>query len=205
MKSAEFITEGTEIFIGDDSAVGPVIAKRIAKRGGPIVQMYITKDEWNQIKNEPANTETYEYDVATAETIINDMVSHGSTVKWKTAADFNRDARELENHRFRNNPDVAHGFDAAIDDTRTKAKHIAKSGLSIAEDNEQDISKVTKLLRRYKAFKYYDADIDVKMQGSIKYIVVNLNRHGVEDGELYDMLLSMKTSPNVHIQVVNNQ
>lgn len=130
MKSAEFITEGTEIFVGDDDTFAPVIAKRIAKRGGPIIQMYITKAEWEQVKNQPANTETYEYDVATAETIITDMVSRGAKVVWKTAADFNRDARELETHRFRNDPDVAHGFDKAIDDTRTKAKHMAKSGLT---------------------------------------------------------------------------
>ena len=126
MKSAEFITEGTEIFVDG----GEVIAKRISRRDGPEIQMFISKEQWEQVKNQPANTETHEYDVATAETIIKDMVNHGSTVKWKTAADLNRDARELENHRFRNDPDVSHGFDRAIDDTRSKARDAAKSGLT---------------------------------------------------------------------------
>ena len=132
MKSAEFITEGTEIFVGD----GEVIAKRISRRGGPEVQMFITKDQWEQIKNQPANTETMDYDVATADTIIKDMVSRGSKVKWKTAADFNQDARDMEQHRFRNDPDVAHGFDSAIADTRSKAKHMAKSGISAVPKNK---------------------------------------------------------------------
>jgi len=125
MRAKDFIAEGTEIFVGD----GDVIAKRIAKFGGPIIQMFITKDEWESIKGQQANTEMHEYDVATAETIINDMVKRGATVKWKTAADFNKDARDLESHRFRNDPEVAHGFDSSIQQAKDKARDVTKSTL----------------------------------------------------------------------------
>ena len=67
-----------------------------------------------------------------------------------------------------------------------------------------DLAKVTKLLKQYNAFKYYDAEIDVKTQYNVTYIIVDLGRDGVEDEELYDMLMSMKLSPDVYVRVVNS-
>ena len=130
MKASEFITEGTEIFINRDGREY-IFAKRIAQGHGkgPAVLMFITKDEWEQIKNQRANTETLGYDVATADMIVKDMVKKGSAVIWKTAAEFNADARELENHRFRNDPEVSQGFDQSIDDSRSKASAVTKSSI----------------------------------------------------------------------------
>ena len=128
MRAQEFITEGTEIFVGDD-----VFAKRLSTREGPIVQMFITKDEWDAIKGEQANTETMGYDIATAEMIVKDMVNKGATVKWKTAADFNKDARDLENHRFANDPEVAGGFAQAADTARGKAKATNKANIGVVK------------------------------------------------------------------------
>jgi len=127
MKIFEFIIEGTEIFAGD----GEVFAKRISKQGGPVIQMFITKDEWEYIKGQQANTEMMSYDLSTAEMIIKDMVKNGATVNWKTAADFNKDARDLESHRFANDPEVKHGFNQAAGTARSKAKDLTKAGMKV--------------------------------------------------------------------------
>ena len=65
MRDKEFIVEGTEIHTAD----GEVFAKRTSRGKGnpPAVRMFITKDEWENIKGQQANTETMDYDVATAE------------------------------------------------------------------------------------------------------------------------------------------
>jgi len=127
MKSAEFIVEGTEIVVGDQ-----VVAKRSARGGdlGPAIHMAVTKDEWDRVKGQRANTDIQSYDIATAETIVNDMVKQGGEIIWKSAAEYNADARELENHRFRNNADVQSGFAAAINSTRDNASATAKASLS---------------------------------------------------------------------------
>jgi hypothetical protein len=126
MRAKDFITEGTEIFIHGDHRHGDnVIAKRTSRGAGkpPAIRMFVTKDEWKGIKDKQANTETMEYDVATAEMIIKDMVKAGGEVIWKTAADWNQDARDIESHRF---ADMLGGL---ADQYRGKAKAVSKSEL----------------------------------------------------------------------------
>ena len=127
MRALEFIIEGTEIFVGDDY----VFAKRMArgKSKGPAIQMLITKNEWENIKHQQANTDRHNYDVATAEMIVKDMVNQGAEVIWKTAAEFNQDARDLENHRFKDHPDVGYGLSQMAAGDRRNAKQTNKSSL----------------------------------------------------------------------------
>ena len=125
MKLTELLNEGTELELHD----GTVIAKRVSLRDGPAVQMFVTKDRWNEIKNQQANIEGQSYDLATAESIVNDWVKDGAEVQWKTAADFNKDARDLEQHRFRNDPNLRQAFDQEIDRSRSAARDVTRRSL----------------------------------------------------------------------------
>ena len=129
MKAREFIIEGTELFINDDTRDGYVFAKRtsLGLGKGTALRMFITQDEWADIKNLQANTETRDYDIATADMIVKDMIKNGSKLVWKTAADFNADAREMENHRFAK--DMPGVFQAQADKSRSQAKSVAKSSI----------------------------------------------------------------------------
>lgn len=132
MRAKEFITEGTEIFVhGDDRHGDDIIAKRTSRGRGnpPAIRMLITKDEWEAIKGMQANTETMDYDVATAEMIINDMVKQGGEVIWKTAADWNKDARDMETHRF------ADMLGPSIQKARDKARATTKQGMKVVKDD----------------------------------------------------------------------
>ena len=93
---------------------------------GVLVNMNVTKDEWEQVKKQLANTDTQAFDVATAEMIVRDWVKQGATVTWKTAKDWNEQARDLENHRFR---DEVQGFDSAIDTAKDNARSTMRSTL----------------------------------------------------------------------------
>ena len=121
----------TELTVGDD-----VVAVRSwgGKDRGALVTMMVSKEQWEFVKDKLAQTETGDYDIATAEGIVRDWASRGATIIWKTAADFNRDARELEQHRFRHDPEVAGGFDSAIQTSRDKAKSTTKASLKTVED-----------------------------------------------------------------------
>jgi len=129
MKASEFITEGTELVIQDESRDGFVFAKRtsLGRGNGTALRMFITKDEWEDIKHMQANLETGGYDLATAEMLVKDLIAKGSQLVWKTAADFNADAREMENHRFAK--DMPDAFQAIADKSRNQAKAVAKSSI----------------------------------------------------------------------------
>jgi len=187
MKSNEFMTEGTEIFAAD----GNVFAKRSSRGRGkpPAIRMLITKDEWEDIKGQRANTETHAYDIATAEMIIKDMVSKGAEVIWKTAADFNKDARELQNHRFRNDPEVAGHFDTSISQAQDKAKATTKSNLRTVEEEKfpavktytpseiarkhgVPLSQITKQLRKgIKVEMEHTKDHEVSMEIALDHLL----------------------------------
>jgi len=131
MKSTEFITESTQLSLADGS---PVAVKSSQGRGKPpLVTMLVSKKVWDAIKDEQANDEMMQYDIATAEMVIRDWKDKGAEVYWKTAADHNREARELEQHRFRNDPEVSGNFDNMIDKSRGDAKDTAKAGMQVVE------------------------------------------------------------------------
>jgi hypothetical protein len=125
MKASEFIIESTELALDDGTQIA--VRSYLGRGNGTGVTMLVTKDVWNAVKNQFANTETMQYDLATAETIVNDWVRTGSKVIWKTAADLNREARELENHRFRNDPSVSRHFDSGIAKARDQAKATSRA------------------------------------------------------------------------------
>ncbi len=126
-----FLIESTPVYTED----GTQVAVRSSQGAGkpPRVTMLVSKKQWEAIKNQPANTETMEYDVATAETIIKDWSARGAEIYWKSAADHNKEARDLENHRFRNDPTVSAQFDASIDNVRSKARDTMKNNLRAVE------------------------------------------------------------------------
>jgi len=131
MKSTDFITESTQMSLADGS---PVAVKSSQGRGKPpLVTMLVSKKVWDAIKDEQANDEMMQYDIATAEMIIRDWKNKGAEVYWKTAADHNREARELEQHRFRNDPEVSGNFDNMIDKSRGDAKDTAAAGMQVVE------------------------------------------------------------------------
>ena len=107
---------GTELVVNDK-----VIATRNAAGGGKtVVNMNVTKPQWQEYKTQRANTDRMEYDVATAEAIVKDWVRKGATIRWKTAKDWNQSARELENHRFRKDPNVP-SFEKSVDNAKQNA------------------------------------------------------------------------------------
>ena len=117
----------TELVVQDK-----IIAVRNAARGGPVVNMQVTKKHWEHFKNKQANTDRMDYDLATANTIVRDWVNQGATVKWKTAKDWNDMARELENHRFRNHPD-APNFSKGIADVKRNASETMRDMINIVK------------------------------------------------------------------------
>lgn len=126
MKIREILFESTELYAGNE----PVAVRSSQGRNKPPrITMLITKDEWNKIKHHQASTDTMDYDVATAEMVINDWVKRGGEVYWKTATDWNREARYLEKHRFRDDPEVSDHFDSSISSARDKARSTVKSTL----------------------------------------------------------------------------
>lgn len=113
---------------------GTQVAVSRYQKGQQVITMLVSKDEYEALKNQQATTDNGgSADIATAETIINDWVDNGAEVYWKTAADHNRIARDLENHRFRNNPEVSQNFDAHIDDSRSKARQAMKDNMRAVE------------------------------------------------------------------------
>jgi len=113
----------TELIVNDK----PIALRQWGgKDRGVIVTMLVTKDEWNAVKNSMANTDRFEFDVATAEMIVKDWISLGASVIWKGAADWNKEARELEQHRFR---DEVPGFDTHIQTAKDNARSTMRSTL----------------------------------------------------------------------------
>jgi len=131
MDILSIITESMPVYTEDGTQVAVKSSLGLGK--GQRVTMLVSKEEWEQIKNQPANTEDMEYDVATAESIIKDWKNRGMEIYWKTAADHNREARDLENHRFRNDPDVSANFDAGIETARGKGRSAMKNNLRTVE------------------------------------------------------------------------
>lgn len=131
MDILSIILESTAVYTEDGTQVA--VKSSLGSGKGQKVTMLVSKEEWEQIKNHAANTEDMEYDVATAESIIKDWTNRGMKIYWKTAADHNREARDLENHRFRNDPDVAAQFDAGIENARGKARSTMKNNLRAVE------------------------------------------------------------------------
>jgi len=135
MKSIDFIPESTQMSLTDGS---PIAVKSSLGAGkGSRITMLIQKNVWNAIKHEQANTERMEYDMATAESIIRDWVSNGAQLYWKSAADYNREARDLKNHRFRNDADLKDKFDNGVYTARQNANIAAKSSLSIVDEADR--------------------------------------------------------------------
>ena len=101
---------------------------------GTIITMMVTKDQWEEVKHRLAQTDGGTYDIATAEAVVRDWMNQGATIVWKSAADFNKQARDLKQHRFRNDPRVASNFDAAIDSASSSAKDTMRSTLKSIKD-----------------------------------------------------------------------
>jgi len=131
MKMLKSLFESTGAYTEDGTQFA--VRSSLGWGNGTRVTMLVSKEEWEDLKNQPANTETMEYDVATAATIVDNWEKTGSEIYWKTAADFNREARDLENHRFRNDPEVSANFDAGIKDARGNAKRTMKNNLRAVE------------------------------------------------------------------------
>ena len=129
MRTIQHLNESTGVFTDD----GEQVAVRSWRKGGARVTMLVTKDDWEQLKGQRAHPEDNPTMVATAGAIVDDWEKSGAEIYWKTAADYNREARELENHRFRNDPDVAGQFDAGIDAARSNAKTTTKNTLRAVE------------------------------------------------------------------------
>jgi len=132
MKSTEFITEATQMSLADGSPVA--VKSSLGRNKGYKVTMLVTKEVWEVIKDEQANTEMYEYDVATADSIVQDWVNNGAKLVWKSAADWNKEARDLENHRFRKDADTKDYFNAGIDTAKDNARSTSKTNLRTVED-----------------------------------------------------------------------
>ncbi len=127
MRAKEFLNESTQLYLNSGDSVAVRSSLGLGK--GTRVTMLITKDQWDAVKNQHANTETMDYDIATAEMIVKDWVNKGSKVYWKTAADWNREARELQNHRFRDDPEVSDKFDTMINKAKVDARSTTKNTL----------------------------------------------------------------------------
>ena len=145
MNLSNIINESMPVYTEDGTQVAVKSSLGLGK--GQRVTMLVSKEEWEAIKNQPANTEDMEYDVATAESIIKDWAARGMEIYWKTAADHNREARDLENHRFRNDPDVSANFDAGIENARSNARSTMKGNLRAVESMN-------------KTFKEYLLEVD---------------------------------------------
>ena len=168
MRANDFITESTDLFVDGGDVIA--VKSSLGRHNGSIVTMKITKDEWEAVKNLPANTETMDYDLATAESIIRDWTSRGAKIKWKTAAEFNADARAMQNHRFRNDPEVAGNFDAGIQQAQDQARATSKSNLrTVDEDNNPMVVK--KLLNHgfKKSDGKYDYALELSSEESYRY------------------------------------
>jgi len=131
MDLLSFMVESTPVYTEDGTQVAVRSSLGLGK--GFKVTMLVSKDEWEDIKSQPANTEDMRYNIATAGSIIDDWEKNGAEIYWKTAADHNREARDLENHRFRNDPEVSARFDASISDARDKGRSAMKDNLRTVE------------------------------------------------------------------------
>lgn len=135
MKIQDIIKEGTEIYInGEDNS----FAKRMY--GGPekgaIVKMFVTQDEFEDIKDKQANDEVGSYELASAQSIIDSLEKDGYTVVWPDAHSLNHDARELErlsqDPRYKGNH---YGLDMEreVAELRRRAKDMARKGLGVVK------------------------------------------------------------------------
>jgi hypothetical protein len=131
MKVNDIIKEGTEIFInGEDNA----FAKRMY--GGPekgaIVKMFVTQDEWEDIRKKQANDEIGSYDIASAETIISDLENQGYGIEWPTSASLNQSARDLErlsqDPRYKGNQ-YGLGMEDEVAQLRDRARKLARQSI----------------------------------------------------------------------------
>ena len=131
MNLSNIISESTPVYTEDGTQVAVKSSLGLGK--GQKVTMLVSKEDWEAIKDQPANTEDMAYDVATAESIIKDWASRGHEIYWKSAADFNKEARDLENHRFRKDPEVSAHFDAGIENARGNARATMKNNMRAVE------------------------------------------------------------------------
>ena len=131
MNLSNIINESMPVYTEDGTQVAVKSSLGLGK--GQKVTMLVSKEDWEAIKNQPANTEDMEYDVATAESIIKDWADRGAEIYWKTAADFNKEARDLENHRFRKDPELSAEFDAGISNARDNARATMKNNMRAVE------------------------------------------------------------------------
>jgi len=121
--------ESTAVYTDD----GTQVAVRSYRKDGPRVTMLVTKDDWEQMKQQRAHPEDNPTMVATAGSIVDDWEKSGAEIYWKSAADYNQEARDMENHRFRNDPDVSSHFDNSINTARDSARSTMKNNLRTVE------------------------------------------------------------------------
>lgn len=103
---------------------------------GACLDMLVTELEWNQRKREYAEDEFgYPFDLPmTAEKLLQVYVEKtGAKPRFKSASEWNDQARELENHRFRDDHRLRECLREAAFDARNAARDTLSSGLKLVK------------------------------------------------------------------------
>ena len=111
---------------------GEVVAVRFwgGTARGCVVEMQVTKTEWEQVKFAQASRDDQGPMVASAEMVVQSMCEDSNVERtWKTPAQFNADAREAEQHRFA--ASMPEFFGHVAQASRERAKEAAREQMSV--------------------------------------------------------------------------
>lgn len=85
----------TQLKVNDE-----VVAVRFWTGTRTVVQMHVTKSQWQGVKDLPADVGAAAWRPGlTAQDVLDDWVSNGAEQVWKTAADWREEARRMRAHR----------------------------------------------------------------------------------------------------------